>query len=268
MRPLEELLDIYIIHYTQLRDRRNFLESKVPNLSAINWVTEDSVEIDSAKFSDDRKIFGLSPRFIGMDLGINSRSLTRSRKKAKFEGYQLLLASFVHERKEDLVASQIQNRARLKPGILDNLKQHLHAIHEGSTSSKPFVLILEDDAVPNEYAWNEIEKYLNSSSQNRLFAFVGSGANLTRTSSDRHIDSFGFFSTGTYCSRTAVATLYSRDVLVLAQSLVSRYGVPDWMPIDYLIQALARRMRIKTIWQEPPWFEQGSESGLFKSSLR
>ena len=268
MLPLEELLDIYIIHYTKLCNRREFLELKVPNLSSVNWITEELAEIPSTRFSDDRKVFGLSPRLIGMDLGINSRSLTRSRKKARFEGYQLLLASYVHGRREDLVAAQIQNRARLKPGILDNLKQHLHAIHKGSTSSKPFVLILEDDAVPNEYAWNEIEKYLNSSSQNRLFAFVGSGANLTRTSSDRHVDSFGFFSTGTYCSRTAVATLYSKDVLVRAQCLVSRYGVPDWMPIDYLIQALARRMRIKTIWQEPPWFEQGSENGLFRSSLR
>jgi hypothetical protein len=128
-----------------------------------------------------------------MDLGINLRSLTRSRRRAKYEGYQLLFASYLHARREDLVTAQIQNRSSSQDGMLDNLKQHLYAINKGVTSSKPFVLILEDDAVPNGYAWNEIENYLKSSSQKRLLAFVGSRANLTRTSSDIQINEYGFF---------------------------------------------------------------------------
>ena len=268
MSKIEELLDVFVIHYSKLSDRREFLESRVSNLMPVHWITEESVEFIPLKISDAREILGISPRLIGMDLGINSRSLTRSRQKARLEGYQLLLASYIDKRRENLVASQIQNRTRLQRGILENLQQHIHAMGRGATSDKPFILILEDDAVPNVNVWNEIEEYLISSSKKRLFAFVGSGAELTRTSSDKHIDRFGFYSTGTFCSRTAVATLYSRDVLQGAHHLISKYGVPDWMPIDYLLQALARKMRIRTLWQDPPWFAQGSENGLFKSSLR
>ena len=268
MEPLEKLLEIFIIHYTPLRNRREFLERNLPEIPAINWLTEDLAEIMPLEFSDSRKVFGVSPRLIGMDLGINSRSLTRSRRIAKLEGYQLLIASYLHERGESLVASQIQARTQLPKGILDNLKQHALAIYKGAKSKKPYILILEDDASPSKNTWLQMEEYLNLSDHKRLLAFLGSGADLTRTSSDRSIDKFGLFSTGTYCSRTAVATLYSRDVLERAQQLISKYGTPDWMPIDYVIQALARKMRIKTIWQDPPWFEQGSETGLFKSSLR
>lgn len=268
MYLLEELLDIYVIHYTKLRERRTLLERNLPSLKSVTWITEDFVEKISLKFSNSQKVFGISPRLIGMDLGINSRSLTRTRKRAKYEGYQLLVASYLHKRGEELVASQIQNRSRLQEGILDNLKQHMYAISLAASSNKPFVLILEDDAVPNQGIWIEIERYLNTAVDKRLLAFAGSGANLTRTTSDKHIDRYGFFSTGTYCSRTAVATLYSQDVLRQAQYLISKYGIPDWMPIDYLIQCLARKMRIKSLWQEPPWFQQGSETGFFKSSLR
>ena len=268
MHLLEDLLDIYVIHYTKLIERRTLLERNLPYVKSVNWITEDFSEKIPLKFSDSRKVFGISPRLIGMDLGINSRSLTRSRRRAKYEGYQLLFASYLHRRGEELVASQIQNRSRLQDSILDNLKQHMYAIKVGATSQKPFVLILEDDAVPNQDVWIDIEEYLNNAVHKRLLAFIGSGANLSRTSSDKHIDRYGFFPTGTYCSRTAVATLYSRDVLKQAECLISEFGIPDWMPIDYVIQCLARKMRIKSLWQEPPWFEQGSETGLFRSSLR
>ena len=120
----------------------------------VHWITEESVEFIPLKISDAREILGISPRLIGMDLGINSRSLTRSRQKAKLEGYQLLLASYIDKRRENLVASQIQNRTRLQRGILENLQQHIHAMGRGATSDKPFILILEDDAVPNVNVWN------------------------------------------------------------------------------------------------------------------
>ena len=265
---LEAFLDVYVIHFTPLENRKIKLEQALSSITDVEWITEAMLNETKVTFSSEKKVLGIVPRLIGMDLGINSRSLTRSRRKAKLEGYKLLFASWIHPRGEELVASAIQVREKLPTGVLDNLKQHLVALDRASKSKKPFTLILEDDALPRTDALNEIADFLTSAKSKNLMLFCGDGAGLHRTTSDKRGDQYGIFPTRTYGSRTAVATLYSKDVILSAQKLIVRYGVPDWMPIDYLLQVAARKLRVKTFWQDPSWFGQGSESGEFQSSLR
>jgi len=229
---LESILDIYIVHFTPLAHRKARLERDLSKLTNVEWITEAALQETKIKFSSEKRVLGIAPRLIGMDLGINSRSLTRPRRKAKLEGYKLFLASWIHPRGEELVASAIQRREELPTGIIDNLKQHFVAIARASNSEKPFTLILEDDALTRDRALMEIGEYLKGSRTRNLMVFCGEGAGLHRTKSDRPGDQFGIFPTGTYCSRTAVATLYSKDVIVAVHKLLVEYGVPDWMPID------------------------------------
>jgi hypothetical protein len=269
MSRLKDLLDIHIIHFSKLVERKSSLAKQLPTSLNSWWVTEHSVDMNLSNFVNGDKVFGVTPRKIGMDLGINSRSLSRSRRKAKYEGYFLLLRSFLDKRGESLVASQIETRARQKVPILENLHQHLFAIKQASNSEKQFHLIIEDDALPTESAWLNLENMILSiKKRDRFIAFLGSGADLVRTSSDKKIDAFGLYNTHTFCTRTAVATLYSRDVCQDICKLIEKYGIPDWMPIDYLLQVATRKLKIKTFWQDPPLFRQGSEIGVFKSSLR
>ena len=268
MIDLEAFLDVYVIHFTPLENRKIKLEQALSSITDVEWITEAMLNETKVTFSSEKKVLGIAPRLIGMDLGINSRSLTRSRRKAKLEGFKLLLASYIHPRGEELVASAIQVREKLPTGVLDNLKQHLVALDRASKSKKPFTLILEDDALPRTDALNEIADFLTSAKSKNLMLFCGDGAGLHRTTSDKRGDQYGIFPTRTYGSRTAVATLYSKDVILAAQKLMVQYGVPDWMPIDYLLQVAARKLRVNTFWQDPSWFGQGSESGEFQSSLR
>ena len=265
---LKALLDVYIIHFTPLENRKSKLEQELSSFTDVEWITEALINESKVTFSSEEKVLGIAPRLIGMDLGINSRSLTRSRRKAKLEGFKLLLASWIHPRGEELVASAIQLREKLPLGVLDNLKQHLVALERASKSDKPFTLILEDDALPRTEALKEIEDFLTTTKSKNLILFCGDGAGLKRTKSDEPGDKYGIFPTKTFCTRTAVATLYSKDVILAVHQVINEYGVPDWMPIDYLLQVAARKTRVKTFWQEPAWFGQGSESGEFKSSLR
>jgi hypothetical protein len=266
---LNDFLDVFIIHFSTLSERRMQILKAIPENISACWITENSITTSEFNYVDSESVFGVSMRKIGMDLGINSRSLSRSRQRAKWEGYSLYLRSYLDLRGENLVASQINQRVRQKQPILENLKQHIVAIQLAETSSKPFQLILEDDAIPHQSSWNKLEQLLKVRlSNDRFVAFLGSGAGLVRTSSDQIIDNFGLYNTRTFCSRTAVATLYSQDVLKQVNKLIQDYGVPDWMPIDFLLQVAMRRLKIKTFWQDPPFFEQGSESGIFKSSLR
>ena len=269
MRQLQGRLDIYCIHFSQLSERKKKLSLSIPSELEINWVTERSIPNYQIQFKNSEDVLGISPRKIGMDLGINSRSLSRTRRRAKYEGYILYLRSFIDRRGSWLVASQIENREPQKKAILENFMQHLHAIDRAAKSNKPFHLILEDDALPGSDSWSQLEiLILNLNQRGKFVAFLGSGAGLKRTKSDKRIDSFGLYNTGTYGTRTAVATLYSRDVCIEIMRLVETYGVPNWMPIDFFLQVGMRKLKIKTYWQDPPFFEQGSENGTFKSSLR
>ena len=265
---LEAFLDVYVIHFTPLENRKIKLEQALSSITDVEWITEAILNETKVTFSSEKKVLDIVPRLIGMDLGINSRSLTRSRRKAKLEGFKLLLASYIHPRGEELVASAIQVREKLPTGVLDNLKQHLVALDRASKSDKPFTLILEDDALPRTEALKQIVDFLATTKSKNLILFCGDGAGLKRTKSDKPGDKYGIFPTRTFCSRTAVATLYSKDVILAVHQVVNQYGVPNWMPIDYLLQVAARKIRVKTFWQEPAWFGQGSESGEFKSSLR
>ncbi len=268
MIDLKALLDVYVIHFTPLESRKNLLEQELSGVTDVEWITEALLNETKVTFSSEATVLGIAPRLIGMDLGINSRSLASSRRKAKLEGYKLFLASWIHPRGEELVASAIQVREKLPTGVLDNLQQHLVALERASKSIKPFTLILEDDALPRTDALKKIPDFLTTAKSKNLMLFCGDGAGLHRTKSDGPGDQYGIFPTRTFCSKTAVATLYSKDVILAAQKLIVQFGVPDWMPIDYLLQVVARKLRVKTFWQDPAWFGQGSESGEFQSSLR
>ena len=264
-------MGLYCIHFSKLENRKSAILKSLPSKLEIAWVTEEVVANNQFTFTDKDKVLGVSPRKIGMDLGVNSRSLSRARKRAKYEGYLLYLRSFIDKRGAWLVTSQIENRLPLEKAIRENLIQHMHAMEMAANSPKTFHLIIEDDALPSESTWFDLEKLvrkLKKAEMNSFVAFLGAGAGLKRTSSDTRIDEFGLYKTGTYGTRTAVATLYSRDVCIEIINLVEEYGLPDWMPIDFLLQVAMRKLKIKTYWQDPPFFDQGSENGTFKSSLR
>jgi hypothetical protein len=49
--------------------------------------------------------------------------------------------------------------------------------------------------------------------------------------------------------------------------LIDDNGVPDWLPIDLIYQALLRKTKATSYWQDPPSFIQGSEDGSYKSTF-
>jgi hypothetical protein len=64
------LVSIYLVHYSKLEDRREFLAgSLLSNGIEVTWITEKDSEDFSESSSGSSKIFGVSSKVIGMDLG-------------------------------------------------------------------------------------------------------------------------------------------------------------------------------------------------------
>lgn len=262
-------LSLQVVHFSKLVSRKSNLEKLIPKVLNANWVTEGVATNSDFSFTSTKEPFGVSKRLIGMDLGVNSRSLSRSRRKAQFEGWGLLLASYFDRRQESLVAGNLFDSPPVKRSIKENLLQHIECLEQIAASKKDFGLVLEDDAIPLNSTFEEMNSFLaNNAPKTRFALFCGSGAGLTRTISDRDAMPYGIYETRGYYTRTAVATIYSRDVAVNLVNLFKSSPLPDWMPIDYLVQVGLRKLKCKSFWQDPPWFIQGSESGEYQSSLR
>lgn len=266
---MDRNLSLQIVHFSKLANRRSMLKRQIPEELNANWITEEITKDSHYSFMSMKDPFGVSKRLIGMDLGVNSRSMNRSRRKAQFEGWALFLASFFDGRKESLVAGDLVNSHPVKINIKENLLQHIECLEQIAASQRNFGLVLEDDALPSNSTFNEIQDLLlNHAPKSNFVLFCGSGAGLTRTISDRDTLPYGIYGTRGYYTRTAVATIYSKDVVIKLLDLFKSSPLPDWMPIDYLVQVGLRKLKCKSYWQDPPWFIQGSESGAYQSSLR
>jgi hypothetical protein len=259
---------IFIIHYTKLIDRKAFLDEVIiKNEISVEWITEK--DFDSIKSSprNDNNIMGVSLKILGMDLGVNSRSLAFSRKKAKFQGYVLFLRSHISHRNNLLTTGSLPIKRALPEPQLEVQRMHITAIKRGIETNSKWILILEDDAIPTDGAFDLVNKMAQTIKPINTWINLNSGAGLKRTKSDPVPDSFGLFQVIPAATRCVTSCLISRDLAIKIIELVEEHGLPEWLPIDFILQAALRKTKARAFWQEPVSFLQGSEEGHYKSSL-
>ena len=148
-------MSIFIVHYSKLIDRKSYLDKIIiANKISVEWITEK--DLDSIKSSpiSDIKILGVTPKILGMDLGVNSRSLAFSRKKAKVQGYVLFLRSFISHKNNLLTTGSLPIRKSLPQPQLEVQRMHLTALKRGINKNSKWILILEDDAIPTKGAFD------------------------------------------------------------------------------------------------------------------
>jgi hypothetical protein len=61
--------------------------------------------------------------------------------------------------------------------------------------------------------------------------------------------------------------MVTRDLAINMDKIIDEYGLPDWLPIDLIYQALLRKTKATSYWQEPAQVIQGSEDGSYKSTF-
>lgn len=261
-------LSIYIIHYSKLVERKANLIATL-NSSAVSaeWITEKDFKFFPSAKLEHKRILGVSHKILGMDLGVNSRSLVYSRKKARIQGFILFIRSFLSFTNNSYTTGSLPNRIDLPKHQIELQQMHLTALQNGVHSGSSWILVLEDDAIPVDKAFELVDEIIMRYKPSKTWMNLNSGANLTRTSSDPKPDEFGLFRVIPAGTRCAAAYLVSKDLAIQILRLIEKFGTPTWLPIDLVYQAALRKTKAKAYWQEPVSFLQGSEAGHFKSNL-
>jgi hypothetical protein len=264
---LEKKLSTYVVHYSKLKDRSDNLRSKLFQLDIeATWITEKDFDLFQEVSFSPKKTLGVPNKLIGMDLGINSRSLNVSRKKAKLQGLFLFLRSFINS-KNNYTTGSLPPIKKLPARWIELQCMHLTAINRGLLQASDWILILEDDALPKHFAFDSINKIINEIQCKNTWVNLNSGAGLTWTSSDPIPDKNGIFRVRPAATRCSVAYLISNDLGRMVINSAKNDGIPNWLPVDFYFQVLLRKFKSKSYWQEPASFEQGSETGEYTSHL-
>ena len=259
---------VFVVHYTQLKNRKLHLSNYFEKYNVqSDWITEKNYDLFNSTPFSEKNIMGVSPKMLGMDLGINSRSLAFSRRKARFQGYILFLRSFISHKNNLLTTGSLPIKKSLPEPQLEVQRMHMTALKRGIDTNSKWILILEDDAIPAEGAFELVNKIAENYEPVNTWINLNSGAGLKRTKSDPTPDTFGLFQVIPAATRCVTACLISRDLAIKISELVDKHGLPEWLPIDFLLQAALRKTKARAFWQEPVSFLQGSEEGHYKSSL-
>jgi hypothetical protein len=262
------MLNIQIVHYSPLKERFVYLNELQMHYEK-NFTTEKSIDFSSVKFVHTRKVFGLRPIRYGFNLGINARSLKFSRRRSAIEGLRLVLIASLFPKFKFVSTGTVPSFSKLVNNQLELSAMHLSAIKAGLNAEKEWILVLEDDAILSREFQTEISRIIESYRyKKRIFINLNSGASMNRTSSDPKPDENGIYRVFPLGVRCTTAYLINRETAKSLDTLFDKYGIQDWLPFDIHIQIALQKLKVRTYWQDPPLFSQGSENGSYKSNLR
>jgi hypothetical protein len=259
---------IYVIHYSKLVDRKKYLKVILEDHGFVpEWITENDTEFFREADLISKKVLGVSSKLLGMDLGINSRSLVFTRRRARIQGWILLVRSFLTLKKNTFSTGSLPKKIDLPSYQLEIQRMHLTALSHGVKSGSNWIMILEDDAIPTNNFNSVLENIIKKYTPSMTWMNLNSGAGLIRTKSDPLPDQYGLFRIKPPSTRCTVSYLVSIDLARKILEVVRREGLPTWLPIDFVYQAALRQTKARAYWQEPVSFLQGSEEGFYASNL-
>ena len=273
----------YIIHFSLLSDRKSYLENSIIRELMPTWIDENLVVQENNElvlFLKKKSINEYEEYFCALSteklvtifLG-NSYASTQNRlvahSKAIIARY---LPKSIFRESTKSYHKFLKEAYQFVPSeaIIQVCSQHLLALVKGVQDKSPWILGLEDDAVFNSHLFPDLsilnaipEKY---SKGKRIFHLNSSNDmnfKLNKFTKRRNL----FYRIRPASTRNACAYLISLDAAREIIEAVGRHGLPNYLPIDFLLQVASRVLKIKTYWCEPPLFFQGSESGHYKSNF-
>lgn len=207
-------MEIYIIHYSKLKERKIKCDEQFKNYK-INYI-------------DETKLYPLN---------YNKYEFNKNLK------YGL---------KDFDVRYNIKN--------FSILRQHLYAI---SLMKNNYSIIFEDDVIIKDNFHEHLQKYLMELDTDFDFFFFGNGFGIS------HQDQDGIFLRDIN-KKVLVKCMDSYIISKKCSKIIFEYiDKIDKIdkPIDYFFEDIIRKNNLKVYWCEPCITNQGSQIGIYKSSL-
>ena len=278
-----DYLSTFIIHYSPLKQRRNYLESSPLVLLNPTWITETIVTdyqskipalIKKNNLENQYDFCNISHKKLARKLLANSYSSTQRRRKAHFKA---TIASRLPESffpKLTRTYSNIYNdvtKYKVSNQIYELVWMHIAALLSGITQRTPWILVLEDDSVLDENMYSDFRSNLLSIiseiRSKKTIIFLNSSRDMKNPYNKERLISAGLYQVKPRTARNASAYMISRDFAVMLVSELKNGRNRMNFPPDYMLDIACEKFKIKTYWQNPPMFPQGSETGYYKSNM-
>jgi glycosyl transferase family 25 len=130
-----------------------------------------------------------------------------------------------------------------------------------------FALILEDDALFNNSFYETLKKYILHLPNDWDMFFIGDGAGLHVPNNILQKNKKCNIFRG-YSSRCTDSYLISKNCALKFMNIINNENFSCNLPIDHWFNLIMKAENLKVLWAEPTIVTQGTENGIFKSSLR
>jgi GR25 family glycosyltransferase involved in LPS biosynthesis len=149
----------------------------------------------------------------------------------------------------------------LKKSEISLAYKHMRVYEDISSNEYETALVLEDDVILEDDFVPKFNDYLSRTPDDWDFIFIGSGCNLhvknTEPGKVAYIKSNPATKcTDSYCIRGMAASLLLRNIIHFS------------LPIDFELNYWIEKLKLKVYWWEPPLVKQGSQVGLYGSSIQ
>lgn len=258
---------IGIVHYTPLKDRRHNLEVLGQDFAHLGWITEH--DIDQKRFHFINDISLTTELKLAAGLRLNSFTQKYSRAFSRVIIQILLFCSRFSIRAKSSILGALPKRKPLEPKWQELILMHLKAIEIGLKSNKEWIVVLEDDSIIQANFKSTLSQLSQLSRFEKVWINLndGAGSNLFKKKFDYSLGFGGFFKITPPMTRCSVAYVMNKN---LAHSILKEfelYGVPNWLPIDFCLDAIIKKLKVDCFWQEPSSVVQGSSNGTYISNF-
>ncbi len=230
-------VSFFIIHYTPLTDRKEYLTAQLNSLGIENyeWITEKDIEHYDLQAMYDT-------------------SQERFQKRLKTD-FGKMHSGIFHQ---------------MKQNEIEVTAQHIEAIKRMHHRNLDHAIILEDDVVFDNKFIKKMNIYIKQLPQDYDIFYFGEGCgalHIKRNIKEKIQGAFGkknVFKRNNCQSRYADSYMLSKKAIDRLTPLVDTFQ----FPIDWEMNYLQIKLSMNIYWGEPTLSFQGSSSGKFKSGLR
>jgi hypothetical protein len=276
-------LSTFIIHYSPLKQRRNYIESSPLVLLNPTWITETIVTdhqsripalIEKNNLENEYNFCNLSHKKLARKLLANSYSSTQRRRKAHFKAaiasklprsFFPKLTNTYSNVYNDLTKYKVSNQ------VHELVWMHIAALLSGIAQNTQWILVLEDDSILNEDMYpdfrSDLLSIISKIRNEKTIIFLNSSRDMENLYNKETLISAGLYQVKPRTARNASAYMISYDFAIMLVSELEDKNNKMNFPPDYMLDIACEKFKIKTYWQNPPMFPQGSETGYYESHL-
>lgn len=246
-------LPVFIMHYTPLSDRKTMMENQLAQhgFSSRIYVTEYDREVigpgDLSRFYRDDPA-----RHQEMTDAIGNRFLEASawtpEKQSWHEGV-------------DYTRPHVTPYAPMAGAEISLCCKHAVALERASRSDSDIILMLEDDAILCDDFTDRLIANLGATPRDWDIIFPGSALGTKAPGRRKGQVAYQMEPPHVRCSDSYLITR-------AAAGRLFKSFVPFTLPYDFELMYWLNKLSFRTYWWEPSLVVQGSENGVFSSSLR